>query len=70
MKILIAEDNAFSRTLLKKTLSKAGYDVIVAENGEAAWEVLQQGEVPKLALIDWMMPGMSGVELCQKIRNR
>ncbi|RKX43238.1 MAG: hypothetical protein DRP64_08550, partial [Verrucomicrobia bacterium] len=69
MKILIAEDNAFSRTLLKKTLSKAGYDVIVAENGEAAWEVLQQGEVPKLALIDWMMPGMSGVELCQKIRE-
>ncbi|MCK4564251.1 MAG: response regulator [Verrucomicrobia bacterium] len=69
MKILIAEDNAFSRTLLKKTLTKAGYDVIAAENGEAAWEVLQQDEVPKLALIDWMMPGMSGVELCRKIRE-
>jgi len=69
MKILIAEDNAFSRTLLKKTLSKAGYDVIAAENGEAAWEVLQREEMPKLALIDWMMPGMSGVELCQKIRE-
>ena len=69
MKILIAEDNAFSRTLLKKTLTKAGYDVITAENGEAAWDELQQGEIPKLALIDWMMPGMSGVELCRKIRE-
>lgn len=69
MKILIAEDNAFSRTLLKKTLSKAGYEVIVAENGDAAWEVLQQDDTPKLVLIDWMMPGVSGVELCRKIRE-
>ncbi len=69
MKILIAEDNAFSRTLLKKTLTKAGYDVIAVENGETAWQELQPGEMPKLALIDWMMPGMSGVELCRKIRE-
>lgn len=69
MKILIAEDNAFSRTLLKKTLTKAGYEVIIAENGEAAWDVIQQEEPPKLALIDWMMPGLSGVELCRKIRE-
>lgn len=69
MKILIAEDNAFSRTLLKKSLVKAGYDVIVAENGGAAWRVLQQDDPPKLALIDWMMPGMSGVELCRRIRE-
>ncbi|MCK5675654.1 MAG: response regulator [Verrucomicrobia bacterium] len=69
MKILIAEDNAFSRTLLKKTITKAGYDVITAEDGETAWEVLQQKEVPRLALIDWMMPGMSGVDLCRKIRE-
>jgi PAS domain S-box-containing protein len=70
MKILIAEDNAFSRTLLKKTVTKAGYDVVAVEDGEAAWEVLQQEEVPKLALIDWMMPGMSGVDLCRKIREK
>jgi PAS domain S-box-containing protein len=69
MKILIAEDNAFSRTLLKKTLVKAGYEAVVAENGDAAWEVLQQEDPPRLALIDWMMPGMSGVELCRKIRD-
>lgn len=69
MKILIAEDNAFSRTLLKKTLAKAGYEVIAVEKGDAAWEVLQEDNPPKLALIDWMMPGMSGTELCRKIRG-
>lgn len=69
MKILIAEDNAFSRTLLKKTLTKAGYDVVAAENGDVAWEVLQQDDPPKLALIDWMMPGLSGIEVCRKIRE-
>ena len=69
MKILIAEDNAFSRTLLKKTLTKAGYDVLAAENGDVAWDILQQEDPPKLALVDWMMPGISGVELCRKIRE-
>jgi PAS domain S-box-containing protein len=69
MKILIAEDNAFSRTLLKKTLVKAGYDAVVAENGDVAWDLLQQDDPPRLALIDWMMPGLSGVELCRKIRG-
>ena len=69
MKILIAEDNAFSRTLLKKTLSKAGYEVIAVDNGEKAWEALQEDNPPKLALIDWMMPGMNGTELCRKIRE-
>jgi|GEM_PF-6950483 len=49
MKILVAEDNAFSRTLLTKTLGKAGYDVIVAENGDAAWDALQQENPSKLA---------------------
>ena len=69
MKILIAEDNAFSRTLLKKTLVKAGYEVVIAENGDVAWEILQQPDPPCLALVDWMMPRLSGVELCRKIRD-
>lgn len=69
MKILIAEDNAFSRTLLKKTLTKAGYEVSAVDNGNAAWNVLQQDDPPRLALIDWMMPGLSGIELCRKIRE-
>ncbi len=69
MKVLIAEDNTFSRTLLEKTLVKAGYKPVVVENGTDAWEILQQDDSPKLALIDWMMPGFSGVELCRKIRE-
>ena len=70
MKILIAEDNAFSRTLLKKTLSKAGYDTVSAENGDEAWRILHGEDRPSLALLDWMMPGQSGVELCRKLRER
>ena len=69
MKILIAEDNAFSRTLLKKTLTKAGYSVSAVDNGNDAWDVLQRDDPPRLALIDWMMPGLSGIELCRKIRE-
>lgn len=69
MKILIAEDNAFSRTLLNKTLVKAGYETVVADNGDTAWDVFQQDNPPRLALIDWMMPGLSGIELCRKIRE-
>lgn len=69
MKILIAEDNSFSRNLLKKTLARAGYEVVAAENGEAAWTILQEDVPPKLALIDWMMPGLSGVELCRRLRS-
>jgi PAS domain S-box-containing protein len=70
MKILIAEDNSFSRTLLNKSLTKAGYDVIAVENGEQAWAILQQDETPLLALIDWMMPGLSGIDLCKRIRAK
>ncbi len=69
MKILVVEDNIFSRTLLKKTLSKVGFEVVVAESGEVAWEVVQQEDPPRLALIDWVMPGMSGIELCRRIRE-
>lgn len=69
MKILIAEDNAFSRTLLEKALQRAGYEVVAVESGDAAWEVLQEDDRPQLAIVDWMMPGMSGVELCRRIRE-
>jgi len=69
MKILVAEDNVFSRTLLKKTLNKAGYEVVTVDDGEKAWEILQQENSPRLALIDWMMPGLSGIEICRRVRE-
>jgi len=68
MKILVAEDNHFYRRMLEATLSEWGYQVLAAEEGLAAWQVLQQKDAPKLAILDWMMPGLDGLELCRKVR--
>ena len=69
MKVLIAEDDMVSRRLLEATLIKWGYEVVVACDGIAAWELLQSGEPPPLAILDWMMPGLDGLQLCRKIRG-
>ncbi len=69
MKILIAEDDSTSRLLLEYTLTKWEYDVVSVENGAQAWEVLQGDDPPKLAILDWMMPEVDGMELCQRIRT-
>lgn len=69
MKVLIAEDERMTRTKLRATLKRWGHDVVVCETGLGAWAVLQEKEPPKLAILDWMMPGMEGVELCQKVRT-
>lgn len=68
MKILIAEDDLISRRLLEATLTKWGYEVAHACDGLAAWEALQQPDAPSLAILDWMMPGLDGVEVCRRIR--
>ena len=67
MKILIAEDDPVSRCLLEATLVKSGYKVTVTTNGEEAWEVLQR-DAPPVAILDWMMPGLDGVEVCRRVR--
>ena len=69
MKILIAEDDMVSRRLLEATLIKWGYEVVVTCDGAEAWEVFQQVAAPMLAILDWMMPSMDGIELCRKIRH-
>jgi phosphoserine phosphatase RsbU/P len=69
VKVLIAEDDMVSRRLLEATLIKWGYEVVVACDGIAAWELLQSGEPPPLAILDWMMPGLDGLQLCRKIRG-
>lgn len=68
-RILIADDDAITRRLLEKTLEQAGYDVAVAENGRKALEYLSRTDGPRLALLDWLMPGLSGVEVCREIRR-
>jgi phosphoserine phosphatase RsbU/P len=68
MRILIAEDERSSRKVLSSALSKWGYEVIEAADGNEAWEVLKRPDRPELAIIDWMMPGMSGPELIVRAR--
>jgi PAS domain S-box-containing protein len=68
MEILIAEDNAVSRNLLKKVLVKQGHRVLAAENGIKAWELFQQNNI-KMVITDWIMPGMDGITLCKKISS-
>ena len=68
--ILIAEDDPIFRKLLQSRLQNWGYKVIAAENGTEAWELLQQSDTPDLLILDWMMPGIDGPELCRRIRQR
>ncbi len=70
MKILIAEDNSTSRRILESILVKWSYKVISARNGNEAWEKLQEKDAPRLIILDWMMPGKNGVELCRELRAR
>ncbi|MDT7780417.1 MAG: two-component system, cell cycle response regulator [Acidobacteriota bacterium] len=69
MKVLIAEDDMVSRRVLEATLSKWGHEVLVAGDGDAALSVLQGVNAPPLAILDWMMPGMDGVEVCRRARQ-
>jgi len=69
MKILIAEDNMTTRRILETILVKWNYDVISACDGNEAWEKLQEKDPPKLIILDWMMPGINGVEICRRIRR-
>jgi len=68
-RILIAEDELTFRHMLKTFLAKWGYQVVVASDGSEAWKVLQSEDRPRLALLDWMMPNMDGVEICRAIRQ-
>jgi len=70
MKVLIAEDDPISRVLLSRLLVKAGYEVVATANGSEAWEVLRKEGAPRLAVLDWMMPGMDGLAVCQRVRAR
>jgi len=69
MRILIAEDDLVSRTALQRTLQNWGYDVVATCDGLSAWEVLERDDAPKLAVLDWMMAGIDGVEVCRRVRK-
>lgn len=69
MKIVIAEDNRFFRRLLEVNLTQWGHEVVQCEDGEAAWELLSMEDSPKLAILDWEMPKMQGVDICRELRK-
>lgn len=69
MKVLIADDEPVTLRLLKSSLDRWGYDVVVAKDGLEASQLLLSPDAPKLAILDWMMPGMDGKQLCQDIRR-
>jgi sigma-B regulation protein RsbU (phosphoserine phosphatase) len=68
MKILIAEDDQTSRRVLQAVLSKWDYQVVESQNGLEAWDVLQADQTMQMAIFDWMMPEMDGLELIRRIR--
>lgn len=69
MKILIADDEPVTLRLLELSLRRWGYEVVIAKNGSQASQILLSPDAPKLAILDWMMPGMDGPQLCQDIRQ-
>jgi len=69
MRILVAEDDFTTRSMLQAVLAKWGHKVIGTSDGEEAWAVLQGGDPPQLALLDWEMPGMNGLALCRKVKD-
>lgn len=68
MRILVAEDDATSRNLLVALLSRWGYEVETVEDGVAALERFRQPDPPSLAVLDWVMPRMDGIEVCRRLR--
>lgn len=68
--VLVADDDAVARTMLQSCLQKCDMRVVSARDGLFAWHELQKTDAPGLIILDWMMPGFSGIELCRKIRAR
>ena len=70
MRILIAEDDLVSRKMLEATLSRWGYEVMITCDGDSAWKALAAENAPRIAILDWMMPNLDGVDVIRRIRER
>ncbi len=68
MRILVAEDDSTTRRMLAARLQRWGHEVVCAADGDEAWQLLQRGDGPSLLVLDRMMPGRSGLDLCREIR--
>ncbi len=67
MKLLIAEDDVLFQATLTRVLAPS-YQIVLANDGQEAWDILQQPDAPSLAILDWVMPGLTGPEICRKVR--
>ena len=70
MRILLAEDDRVQLAILQQTLVQWGYDVLAYSDGEEAWSAVDGGDAPSMMILDWMMPGMDGLEICRRVRRR
>ena len=70
MKVLVAEDENITRRRLEKVLTDMGFDVVSFGNGLEAWKAIQLEDAPNILILDWMMPGMDGLEVCRKVREQ
>lgn len=70
MEILLAEDSAVYRHLITSHFKEWGFNLVCAHDGQEAWKVLTRPDGPRLALLDWVLPGMDGIELCRRLRCR
>jgi DNA-binding response OmpR family regulator len=68
-RILVAEDDIISRELICARLTKWDYEVVVTQNGNEAMAALRKKDAPSLAILDWMMPGMDGIDICRRVRE-
>ena len=69
MKVLVADDSEMTRMILQGRLKQWGYETVNASDGQEAWDILRNKNRPRIALLDWMMPEMTGIELCELIRK-
>lgn len=70
MRILIVDDDPLNLEFMAELLRSRGYDVVTAADGEVAWEMLQQSGAPRMLVVDWILPGLSGPELCRRVRGQ
>ncbi len=70
MKILIADDENVTRRRLEKIVTGMGFEVISCEDGLDAWKIIQSEDAPSFLILDWLMPGMDGLEICRKVREQ
>jgi len=69
VRILVADDDVLTRRILEKILAKAGHEVVATASGAEAWQILSGQDSPPLAILDWMMPQMTGLEVCRRVRE-